>query len=395
MFPRFRDMRVGRRIGLGFGISSLLMVGMVLVVIVQIKEMEGVSQRVIKLRIPMVETSLRMMNGVNHSLASLRGWMLLGEEDFKKERQRAWREEIERSLKEMKEASPRWTNPDNVKQLAIVDKELQDFHKYQGEIEALANTLANTPANEILFKQAEPQAKLAINKIARIGGLELSNAATPERKHLMGILADQEASLGLALSNIESYLLSGNAKFRDRFETVWANNIKRFGELEAKSGLLNPEQKTLYQEFKNARQEFETLAPKMIKIREGEQWNLAKYLLANKAAPIADTIKHQLEAMLTSQDQLLIIDEQTTQNQIHSLLVLLVAFLFAGGLVSGVLGSAITKSISWPIQQLSRTMHEMALGKLHQRKLMVNSGDELGKLCDNFNKLIERLRKYD
>ena len=45
--------------------------------------------------------SLSMQNGINHSLAALRGWIILGKVQFKEDRAEAWNEEISTSLADM------------------------------------------------------------------------------------------------------------------------------------------------------------------------------------------------------------------------------------------------------------------------------------------------------
>ena len=56
-----------------------------------------------------------LLNGINHSLAALRGWMLIGYEEggdkFKSQRKTAWEDEITSSIEEMNILSINWTNP--------------------------------------------------------------------------------------------------------------------------------------------------------------------------------------------------------------------------------------------------------------------------------------------
>lgn len=71
----------------------------------QVGKTSAITDRVLDLRIPTAEASLTMLNGINHSLAALRGWMLLGKDKFKQERAKAWSEDIEPSLAKMKNFS--------------------------------------------------------------------------------------------------------------------------------------------------------------------------------------------------------------------------------------------------------------------------------------------------
>ena len=86
----FKDMTIGKKVGLGFGVIVLILMGVVLLAIQQVRNMEIVTKRVVELRTPTAHASLMMLNGMNHSLASLRGWILLGDPKFKQERSIAW-----------------------------------------------------------------------------------------------------------------------------------------------------------------------------------------------------------------------------------------------------------------------------------------------------------------
>ncbi|HIJ49890.1 MAG TPA: hypothetical protein HPP54_02360 [Nitrospinae bacterium] len=60
----------------------------------QTKEVKEISCKVVDLRVPTAQNSLMMLNDINHSLAALRGWMILGKNKFKVEREKSWSEEI-------------------------------------------------------------------------------------------------------------------------------------------------------------------------------------------------------------------------------------------------------------------------------------------------------------
>ena len=79
----FKDMTIGKKVGLGFGLITLILMAVVLLTIQQVRTMEIITKRVVELRTPTAHASLMMLNGINHSLASLRGWILLGDKKFK------------------------------------------------------------------------------------------------------------------------------------------------------------------------------------------------------------------------------------------------------------------------------------------------------------------------
>ena len=75
MFRGIKTLSVGTKVALGFTLVTLILIVAVASTIQQVLNMEAISNRVINQRVPTAQTSLMLLNGVNHSLASLRGWI--------------------------------------------------------------------------------------------------------------------------------------------------------------------------------------------------------------------------------------------------------------------------------------------------------------------------------
>ena len=390
---RIRNLRVGMKIGLGFALITLVLMGVVLITIQHVKSMESLSKRLVHLRTPTAHASLMMLNGMNHSLASLRGWVILGEDKFKNEREQAWTEQIQPSLETMEKLSSEWTDPKNVERLKFIETKLAEFKKYQEEIENIAQTKENTPAKKILFTEAAPLEESIMRYISKMIQLELKVSASSDRKELLGLMADVEVQTSLSMEKTEEYLLSGDARFKKAFEQSWQLNQQRFAKMKQQSGLFIPEQKVALNKIDRSIQKLGPILKKIVAIRSREGWNLANSLLRDKAAPVAFQIKERLHEMSDSQSQLLQADMEAISNQTHRLIILLVMLFFAGALASGVLGAAITNSVSKPIQNVSRMARELAAGNLRQKKLPVVSNDELSELSQSLNQLLDRLKK--
>ncbi|MCP5003799.1 MAG: hypothetical protein GY941_07590 [Planctomycetes bacterium] len=352
----FKNMKLGTKIAAGFGIIIIVLVGAVLTTVWQVDKTNTVTSRVIDLRVPTAQASLTMQNGINHSLAALRGWIILGKDGFRKEREKAWTEELDKTLIDMKAFAVNWTNPKNVERLNIIEENLKNFRIYQQEIEDIAQTVDNTPAVKILFEEAAPQAALLSSNITKMIDLEKDLEATPERKALLGIMADVRGTTGLGLASIRAYLLSGDEKFRTRFDKLWAKNTRRFGDLSDNSNLLTPEQQEAFNIFSGAREIFNPLPPKMFEIRGSKEWNLANTWLGTKAAPTAKSIMEQLNGMVSNQQQLMTSDTAKAK-QLSSFLVTFEWILLAVGVgVSIVIAFFITNSITRPIRKVIESL---------------------------------------
>ncbi len=354
MFNWIKNLKVITKIQIGFSIVALIMIGIVTTTLSQTKEVKTISDKVIEIRVPTAQNSLMMLNGINHSLAALRGWMILGNEKFKIEREKSWSEEINPSLKKMEEYSKNWTNPKNIEKLKIIQSKLKDFKQYQSEIESISGTIDNLPANKILLQEAAPQAAILVTNITKIINIEGTLESTPKRKALLGMMADVRGTTARSLANIRAYLLSGDSKFKDAFDVMWRKNIRRFGDLTANKSLLTTEQAALFKEFTQARETFAPLPEKMFKIRGSNEWNIANTWLRTKAAPSAFAIKEQLDSMTTNQKKLLATDMDNAKSLSDALSENLWTLLSIGLGLTLLFTIIIVRAVKVPIEEADR-----------------------------------------
>jgi len=370
---------------------GLILISVVRVTNNQFKQVKEVNNRIMKLRAPTARSSLMMLNGINHSLAALRGWMILGKDKFKVEREQTWDTEIEPSLQTLREFAANWTNPENIERLKTIENVISEFKQAQQEIENIAQSNKNIPAVNMLFTEAAPQAVILTTQITLMIDLEKQQPGTPERKNLLGIMADVRGTTGLGLAAIRAYLLSGEIRFKDQFNTLWAKNSKRFKDLQQEEGLLTPEQQKAFDSFKQARNIFVPLPPAMFASRQSNDWNRANYWLATKAAPAGAKLVETLNAMADDQKKLTLQDETTVQKMNASLNRIMWILLFVGVAACLILGVVITHATTRPIQKAVQMIQAIAQGDLNQQ-LDIKQQDEIGLMATALNQMAVSLR---
>ena len=386
-------MTIGKKVGLGFGVIVLILMGVVLLTIQQVKNMEIVTKRVVELRTPTAHASLMMLNGMNHSLASLRGWILLGDPKFKKERSIAWEEQINPSLKLMHSLAPKWADLENKNRLKLIEEEINNFKSAQNKIENIAQNSENSPAQKILFNQAEPLEKFIVDTLSNMIRLGIKDNQSPKNKQLVELLANIETTISLALERADEFLLSGKEEFKKESLENWRKNSDYMQELKKNLKSFNKEQLKNIEFLQAKVEEFGPLLKEIISIRSGEKWNLANFWFKTEAAPVAFRIKELLNDMTLVQEKLLENDVQEISSKTHYLIVLLVALFFSAALISGVLAANIARSISEPILEACQLADELAHENVEGRRLPVTCNGELGSLSQSFNRLLDRLQK--
>ena len=372
---------------------TLVLMGVVLLTIQKVRTMETITKRVVELRTPTAHASLMMLNGINHSLASLRGWIILGDQKFQKERSIAWEEQINPSLNLMHGLAPNWTDSENKTRLKSIEKEINNFKTVQQKIEDMAQTSENSPAQKILFVQAEPLEKSIVATVSKMIGKEIKDNQTPQNKQLIETLANIETTTSLALERADEFLLSGKKEFKKESQENWKKNVGYIHELKKYKHNFNKDQAKNFESLQVKLNQFGPLLEEIIRIRSGDEWNLANHWVKTDAAPVAFRIKELLNDMTSVQEELLENDVAEISRKTHFLIVLLVALFFSAVLISGVLGANITSSISKPILDVCKLADEIAHGNHTKKRLPVHSENELGTLSQSFNHLLDRLQE--
>jgi len=389
---KFQDLKIGKKVGLGFGIIVFILMGVVLSAIQQVRTMEKITKRVVDLRTPTAHASLMMLNGINHSLASLRAWILLGDPKYKEGRAQAWTEQIDPSLAEMHRLAPHWTEAENQTRLMAIEKEMDAIKNFQQKIEDIAQTPENSPARKILFETAEPMGKNIVSIVSKMMAMEMNVQISPERNKVIGILAAVETTASLALERSEEFLMSGKQEFKNESLENWRKNKAQMEELQKHKSLFTEQQSKLYKTLEISIEKLSSSLEEIIRIRSGDEWNLANHWLETQAAPTASKVKAMLNEMTKLQEQLLENDVAEISSRTHFLITLLIALFFAAALISGLLGAKITRSISQPIKDIGELASQLAQGKYRKKRLPSHAENELGVLSTSFNKLLDQIQ---
>jgi len=348
----FNNLKVGVKIGGGYVIMGLVLISVVLATIYQVSRVKEVNHRIMELRAPTANASLSMLNGINHSLAALRGWMILGKDTFKVEREQAWSTEIEPALKTLQSFAVNWTNPENVARLKTIEGVVDEFKVAQQKIEDIAQTPANVMAMKILFEEAAPQTRIVRGSITRLIDFEQEQAGGSDRKQLLGIMADIRGAISMGLSAAKSYFLTGDTIYKELYLEVHTKRMKRFEDLKKLKHLLTQEQEKQLVLFEEAAMALDPIVMRIYEAREADDWNRANYWLGTEAAPKGATLVSTLKAMAADQKALMAKDEEKVQAMYASLSRTMWIFLFAGVVACVILGLLITRAIVNPVSRL-------------------------------------------
>ena len=336
---------------------------------------------------------MQLRNGINSSLAGLRGYMILGGDKMKDVRAASW-VSLDENMAKMRKFSANWTVPKNVELLDEFFTIMDEFRIVQQQVEDIAQEPENQPALVILFDEAAPQAGKMLAAITTMINEEKNLEATPQRKALLATMADSRGSLAVGLAAIRAYLLGGDTKFEDQFGEKWKINTARFATLQEKKALFNPAQAAAFAEYSTGRSEFGPMPQQMFEIRASNEWNQANKLLGTEAAPRAARAHEILDTMIASQKDLLANDADELASQTTALTTVVLITTVIAVLVGCIAGVFFTRNIAGALSKMVERIVDMSEGSkdLNQR-VDEKRSDELGQLGKAFNGFVDQLQQ--
>ena len=386
---QFRNLPVGKKLATGFGIILLILVLLVAFVEYQLQAQDTVQNRVTELRVPTKVAGHDLINGINYSLAALRGYMILGKDQFKQQRVEAW-QDIDHNLEVMTKMSQSWTVAKNLERLEELKSVLAKFKMAQERVEKVSHSEDEQPAMKILLTEAAPRASKIMAAITGMINEEKELEASPARKALLATFADSRGSFAMGLASIRGYLISGEQKWADDFNRRWAVNLARFETINENRYLLTETQQQHFKTYTKMRKEFAPFPPEMFQIRGSDRWNMANYLLGAEASPQAGKALKILKTMVENQNKLAAADVQLLQDGSANLkTVSLIAAVIA--VIIGILVAwLITKMIVTPLREAMAVSTRIAAGDL-SGKIVAVSKDETGQLLQGMKQMQDKL----
>ena len=380
---------VKNKLLLGFASVILIMTAISINTFYSLSKVAVVETRLLDLRFPTVLAGAQLENGINLSLAGLRGYMILGKDPkkgaaMKKARMAGWKE-IDTAMNQMQEFSKSWTNPKNIKNLKEMQGYVEEFRKAQQEVEAISHTDDEVPAFKTLLTEAAPRAGQILKAISAMIDEEDTLEATPDRKKLLKLMADSRGSFAIGLANIRAYLLSGNTKFRDIFNEKWAVNETRFSQVAGMTGMMTASQLAAWNTYSSTRTEFAQYPALMFKQRSSAEWNLANHWLGTKAAPKAKAIMGILRAMRVNQHALENTDKELLKSEIIQMEVAIVIGAVLALIIAIAVAMYLSRAITVPLQHVVDRAKQIADNDLTGTPIEPMGNDELTELTVAIN----------
>ena len=387
----FSQLNIRGRLIFGFSILCILLATVVGTTLIKVHTVSESTDRTVNLRVPTAMTASDLVAGVYASLASLRGFLITGNDVFKTERATLWKE-IQAHGSDMDRLSGHWTVEQNKVDWKQAKPLLDELRNAQDKAEAIAHTIDEQPAAKILATEAAPLAKLMLQKATSIINEEGNIASTDTRKSLLIGFADMRGSMAMAIGAIRAYLLTADEAFKTEFVELWALNQKKFEALSKRRSEMTPDQQAAFDALVAARAKFSPLPQKMFEIRASDRWNMAQWFLTNEAAPRANKLLDifagaknatgsRSGGMVTRQQDNLKADGATVLAETNFLMTLLWVLMGVGIGVAATVVYLTNRSIVPPILKMVDAMGRLAGGDHSVEIPATDKKDEIGLMA--------------
>jgi methyl-accepting chemotaxis protein len=385
------NLKIRGRLILGFSVLCALLATVVGTTIIKVHSVRESTDRTVNLRVPTAMAASDMVAGIYASLASLRGWLITGNDAFKAERAGLWKS-IQTHSAEMDTLSNSWTVAQNKQDWQAAKPLLDELRSAQDKAETIAHTIDEQPAAKMLAIEAAPLAKLMLQKATSIIDEEGNIASTDKRKSLLIGFADLRGSMAMAIGAIRAYLLTADPAFKAEFEELWRLNQQKFDVLSQRRAEMTPDQQSAFDALVAARVKFSPLPQKMFDIRASDRWNMAQWFLTNEAAPRAnklldifagtkDAAGSRAGGMVTRQQDNLKADGVAVVAETSFLTTLLWVLLGVGVGIAVTVVYLTSRSIVPPILKMVDAMGQLAGGNHTVEIPAADKTDEIGLMA--------------
>lgn len=185
---------IAKKIGFGYLCVMAILIVSGILVSIETASLSRVNAQIRDLRMPTVQASYTILNGVNESQAATRAWLLTGERRFLEQRDSAWRDDIDRAVAKLSALESRFVHQETRQYVNETREMLKNLRANQEYIEK-QRVSRTTLAEEISNRLTATDLRLKVEQLARF------------QQRLMDEEAEAQAALILRMNHLQLLLI--------------------------------------------------------------------------------------------------------------------------------------------------------------------------------------------
>ncbi len=355
--------------------------------------MRARTARLAQVDAPMAQASRNVLEGLERSLANLRGWVLIEDTQFSSSRRLAWSQQIEPALARL-EVLIRDSTPAEQQSIAEAKILLSELQEVQWWIEDVAQTPGNEPARDLLENRLQPVMDEIYDSITALIDLEKLAGETGRPNRILAAMADFRGFFTRSQATLGNLLQSGAGAHQRAFRSQVDVARARLADLAGDAAILSPEQRVHLERIELQLPYYLAVSEETITRRNAPDWNIARSLLRDEAVPRA----RQAGALLTvlaEESSQKVTEDAGRLEKLGNAAIGLSGLCFIGMATAAWFVSRRGASrLMQPIGKLSEATRKMAAGEWTE-DIPVVSDDELGDLTVSFNRMRSSLAEAE
>ena len=384
-------LRIGGRLIAGLGALCALLTIAVCYTISVVGEVATDTRRMLDQRAPTAMASADLLNDLNSTMASLRGYLLTGGAEAKAAHAAAWKD-LDASMVAFDRLAEHFAVAEHNRQWTEAKALIAELREVERRAEAIAFTPDASPATKLLGTEATPRFDTIVTEAMKIIEVDQKLDISLERAVLIKDLADMRTSLAIAMAHLRMFLLTAEPTAKEQFAAARAHADRAFSIVDTQERLLAPIQRATFNTLARAYEELKPLPDRIIALRESPQYNMPAHILSTEAQPRTRKILELLDGirqsdgthaggLKTSQKALMAKESEELEASIAFLQRVEWVLLAAGLAVAGIVGFLTVRSVVPPIRGMTAAMGLLAGGNTAVAIPGVGRRDEIGEMA--------------
>ncbi|MFE8698683.1 methyl-accepting chemotaxis protein [Cytobacillus sp. FJAT-53684] len=204
------------------------------------------------------------------------------------------------------------------------------------------------------------------------------------------------------VSEMQESVLSEQIALRGFIISADETNIKRFNQShdefvksskEFLSLKIDSKAQKIIEDLIEVEVQYREVALEAIEYKKTEQLDKITGLMKIRGNAISSRVAENVEKALLNQELSFKEMSKEQSNQITHMKTLLVVISLAAYLIGIAVAIYLSKIISKPVQQISKSAEQIANGNLRLDDIKIKNRDEIGQLADSFNQMTHNLRE--
>ncbi len=384
-------MRIGQKLGVGFGSLMVMTVALATVLLFQEKGVERHVYEVLRTRVPVVELCEKLESQVNRALSAQRAHMIFRLDSLAQDRMKAW-QAIDGYMGELEGYSASWDAPTR-SDWSELRGVMEELRVAQQRVEDVRWTPEDYPSRTRYYANVVPIGEQMLSHIDAVLAAEMAIEGGEGRKQLVRWITEAKTHLLRVRDAMSTYMASGTPEALDELERRLAGCEASVARLRAMSGAFTGEQARHFETYLETRGRFLGGLIEAAEDRAKAGYCVSETICLDVITPLAARGQDLMSSISATQAAARDEAAERAEGALSSMVkvggLTALAVVVAGAAIAFFL----TRQITGGLRRVLAFVERLAERDLREASVEVASKDEIGVLARAATKMAVSLRE--